>query len=136
MNRIYHHWQKWECYKAGFYNSVHPISKEDGQWAYAYFLGDSERFEKALKRVLNEWIFSCEHFLSNESINRIAWLGQASMCIELSLPCFYRGGFKLLSMEKQNEANKLADKYLQIWINRYEGKNKTIHSDMEQAWLF
>ena len=21
MNRIYHHWEKWDCYKAGFYGS-------------------------------------------------------------------------------------------------------------------
>lgn len=136
MNRIYHPWHKWECYQAGFYKTSYPLSKEEGRQMYCDFLGSPQRFEKALKRVINEWFYSCEHFLSNESSNRIAWLGQASMCIQEGLPCFYRGGFKLLSLEKQKEANKLAEKYLNIWLGRYEKKDKPIHSDMEEPWLF
>jgi len=87
----------------------------DGEKAYSEFLSDVGRFEKGLRRVLSEWPVSCEHFLSNPSMNRIAWLGQAAMCIEAGVPAVYRGGFKFLSSSCQEDANALALRYLKLW---------------------
>lgn len=124
MNRIYHPWVKWECYKSGFYDSMVPgRSSDEAKTAYRDFLKDLGLFEMALKRVIFEWKFSCEHFLSNSSINRIAWLGQASACIQLGLPSCFRGGFKLLSDKEQELANALAEKYLNLWLRWHETKN-------------
>ena len=135
MKRIFHRWDKWECYKSGFYKTIINIDNEEAKNKYALFLSDSKRFENALKRVLNEWFFSCEHFLSNESMNRIAWLGQASVCIETGIPSCFRGGFKLISIEKQKEADKLALKYLKIWLKKYEKEDKQLYLFMEKTGL-
>lgn len=140
MKRIWKPWHEWECYKAGFYKSTSErMSPNDARLAYAAFLGDSSRFIAALDRVLQEWPNSCAHFLSNESINRIAWLGQASMCIDTGVPACHRGGFKLLSREAQRLANTIALDALNRWIrNHAENQSESVgvHRDMEAQGLF
>jgi hypothetical protein len=84
--------------------------------AYAEFLRDTEAFRAALARVLAEWPKSCEHYLSNENMNRIAWLGQASACIARALPAQFRSGFNLLSEAEQHEANETALGALNLWL--------------------
>lgn len=118
MKRIYYTWDKWECYPAGFYEDHPPkgMTPREAIRAYADFLRDTPRFQAALNRVLNEWPHSCEHYLSNENMNRIAWLGQASACICLGLPSIFRSGFFLLSPEEQNMANATALEALNRWL--------------------
>jgi hypothetical protein len=116
--RIYHPWWTWECYKAGFYNSSPPdgLTPEQASEKYRDFLRDLNAFGNAMFRVMLEWPHSCEHFLTNPSLNRIAWLGQASMCIAHGVPSCFRGGFKLLTPEEQNAADALAEEYLEMWL--------------------
>lgn len=116
MNRVYHPYWNWECYKAGMFNGVNGIRLEDGQKLYAEFLSDIPRFTAALDRVVREWPISCEQFLLNENINRIAFLGQASMCIDTSVSRAYRGGFMLLSNSQRAEANDTARRTLDAWL--------------------
>jgi len=124
MKRYYHHWEKWECYKAGFFNNAPPegLSSDDCKSLYCEFLSDLPRFLKGIRRVFKEWKYSCEQFLSNTSINRIAWIGQSAMCIETGIPSCFRGGFKLLTETQQQAANELARKCLVLWLehNVYE----------------
>lgn len=125
IERIYHPWWKWECYKAGFFNTTPPagVDKTKAMEMYAEFLSDLGKFAKGMERVFNEWPRSCEQFLSNPSMNRIAWLGQAAMCIETGIPACFRGGFKLLNVSQQDAANELAKEYLERWLkNEYEEK--------------
>jgi hypothetical protein len=51
-------------------------------------------------------------------MNRIAWLGQASMCIDSRIPSGFRGGFNLLSDEEKQAANEMALKYLNLWLEK------------------
>jgi hypothetical protein len=137
MNRKYHRWETWECFKNGFYGdfSVNGITPEDSKLLYADFLSDLKRFRKAMERVAIEWKNSSEHFLTNENINRVAWLGQASMCIETGVSSLHRGGFYLMSKEKQELANNEARKFLLEWIENYE-KGKSIYKELGSSWLF
>lgn len=141
MKRIFHHWEKWECVKAGFYATTPPagMSSDEAKIAYSVFLAEEKRFVFAMMRVLDEWPHSCDQFLSNQSINRIAWMGQASMCIDTGVPSCYRAGFKLLTPSQQKHANQLADQCIKIWEKRkanvYE-KGRSIHQAMEAPGLF
>lgn len=118
MQRIWHPFTAWECYPAGLFSTALPagMSPDEALDAYAAFLRDTPRFEAALARVIDEWPISCEHFLSNEEMNRIAFLGQASMCIETGIPARFRAGFKRLSETEQTTANATALKYLNRWL--------------------
>ena len=148
MKRIYRPWTAWECYPAGLYESVPPegVTPDDARGAYRDFLRDTPRFATALRRVLEEWPNSCEQFLSNESLNRVAWLGQAAMCITTGIPACFRGGFKLLTTDERRIANETARMTLNLWLSDRgvpsvragddETTDQSICSDMETAWLF
>lgn len=115
--RIYHTWEKWECYKAGFYQErPKGMTVEEGELAYAKFLADSSAFSAALTRVVNEWKFSCEHYLTNDRMNRIAWLGQASVALALGIPSCCRGGYNMMDEEQKNAADGLALEALNYWL--------------------
>jgi hypothetical protein len=114
--RIFHTWDKWECYKHGFYSENPPNGIEAGEDAYKEFLGDLDKFEAALKVVTTEWLNSCEHFLTNDRMNRIAWLGQASVAQALGLPAVCRGGYTKLTESEQRVADSMALTYLNKWL--------------------
>ena len=118
MERVYHTWDKWECYPAGFYEDKAPdgMAAREALEAYRDFLRDTPRFADALDHVIVEWRHSCEHYLSNENMNRIAWLGQAAMCYATRVPSYYRGGFNLLTEAEKERANATALVALNRWL--------------------
>lgn len=134
MTRIFHTWDKWECYPAGFYEN----KAQDGAPApvcikrYASFLRDTPTFAAALDRVITEWKNSCEHYLTNECMNRIAWLGQASACIALGLPSCFRGGFNTLTADEQRIANETALVALNKWLAAHDEAPLTIEGAMSR----
>ena len=129
-DRIFHVHDDWECHKAGFYAGQKPgVSREQGEEMYRAFLADLDRFGTALESVTTEWTHSCEHYLTNTAMNRIAWLGQASMCYATGIPAAYRSGFGLLTPDQQAAANELALVYLNRWLEA----NDREPVDMETA---
>lgn len=117
-SRIFHTFDKWECNKSGFYETRPPegMTADDCKVAYRDFLSNEEEFKNALDRVISEWKFSCEHYLTNSAMNRIAWLGQAALCISKGIPSEFRGGFSLLTEEQQSKANEIALSALNKWL--------------------
>lgn len=120
MKRILHTWDRWECYPGGLYETTPPdgMTAREANEAYRDFLRDLPLFESCLERLLNEWPRSCEHYLSNEKMNRIAWFGQAAVCIHSRIPQGFRGGFNLLTKAEQHAANLAALKWLNVWMTR------------------
>jgi len=116
--RIFHEWEDWECYPAGFYGEKPPkgMTVSECEEAYRDFLADIPRFEAALNRVIKEWKYSCEHYLTNQKMNRIAWLGQASMCIDSGIPSRFCGGYNMLDDEQKEAADRKALEYLNKWL--------------------
>jgi len=49
-------------------------------------------------------------------MNRIAWLGQASLCIASGISSEFRSGWQLLTEMEQHAANLTALKYLNKWL--------------------
>lgn len=128
-DRIFHTHDKWECHKAGFYNTTFEgIDKDKCLQAYADFLSNNKRFSDALNAVINEWKFSCEHYLTNASMNRIAWLGQASMCYATGVPSKFCGGYNLLSTKQQEKADRIALRYLNKWLINHGFEKVTIET--------
>jgi ParB-like chromosome segregation protein Spo0J len=116
-NRVFHTHDKWECHKAGFYaNTKDDMTKGECESAYREFLSDIPRFNDTLDHVITEWKHSCEHYLTNVAMNRIAWLGQAAMCYATGVPAVFRGGFFLLTDEQQSLANDAALVALNKWM--------------------
>lgn len=118
-NRIFHTFDKWEAVSAGFFApGLKNRTKEECEAEYCAFLGDLSMFAKGIEKVFQEWPNSCEHNLTNTSMNRIAWIGQAAACAMKGLPSTFRGGFAMLPPDKQDEANNLALQYLNLWLEK------------------
>lgn len=115
--RVYRTWDTWECYHAGFYEEKpKDMTQDEGEEKYREFLADIPRFEKSLKAVTEQWTNSCQHYLTNDRMNRIAWLGQASVAHALGIPSCCRGGYNRLTDSQKGAADSLALKYLNIWL--------------------
>jgi ParB-like chromosome segregation protein Spo0J len=117
-NRVFHTYDKWECEKAGLYKNTPPegMTKEQCKQTYKDFLTDSDKFESALNSIIESWKYSCEHYLTNSAMNRIAYLGQAAVCYATKVPSAFSGGWFLLTESEQLAANNLALKYLNIYL--------------------
>ena len=117
VGRVFHTYDKWECHRAGFYATTKDgMSKADCESAMRGLLADVPRFKKALAGVISKWPNSCEHYLTNAAMNRIAWLGQAAACYAIGIPAVSRGGFYLLTERQQAAANKAALQALNKWL--------------------
>jgi ParB-like chromosome segregation protein Spo0J len=116
-NRVFHTYDKWECHKAGFYaQNVEGKTADECREAYRLFLSDLDGFRDAATAVISEWVMSCEHYLTNFAMNRIAWIGQAAMCYATGVPSKFCGGFNLLNDKQQEEANQVALDVLNDWL--------------------
>jgi len=116
--RVFHTWDKWECFPAGFYeSSLKDKSHEECQDLFIKVLSSKELFSKALDGLIHNWKNSCEHYLTNKSMNRIAWLGQAAVCYSTGVPARYSSAWFKITEDKRNEANEMALKYLNIWLS-------------------
>jgi hypothetical protein len=116
-NRVFHTFDKWECVKAGFYATTKDgWSREQCEQAYFELLTDGEHFESVARLVIKDWPMSCEHYLTNSAMNRLAWIGQASVCFKHGVPSQFSSGWNLLSEDQKKTANAVALKVLNEWL--------------------
>lgn len=118
IQRIYHRWERWECYRAGLFNEHPPagMTADDCQIKYAEFLRDIPLFKKSAYRVIDEWPNSTEHNLTNPNMNRIAWMGQAAMCIHTGISSKFKGGYHLLTDSEKILADETALEVINYWL--------------------
>lgn len=121
VNRIFHTHDKWELVEYGFFNSTHPkLSAEQCKYRYKEFLQDDDLFRVTLFELFEKCPNSCEHNLTNGSLNRIAWLGQAAVSFKHQIPAVFCSGFNLLSDQEQDAANLVAFEALNTWLEMHE----------------
>lgn len=119
-NRIFHPYSKWECHKAGFYDNFKTgMTKTQCEDVFRKLLCDEKEFRAALTGVVTEWVHSCEHYLTNTAMNRIAWLGQAAACYAKGIPSAFRGGWFLLNEDQIANANQIALEFLNGWLTAH-----------------
>lgn len=119
ISQIFHHYEKWEDWKAGLFDSVCErfdeklnLSKE--------VLQDEDKFLFIARDMVSEWKYSAEQNLSDKSMNRQAWIGQASCCFNHKAPEFVTiQAWWMLSDEERIKANKIADIVILEWEQKY-----------------
>jgi len=126
--RIFHTYDKWECYPAGFYESkLEGKSHEECEEIFKRILSSECDFSVALDGVITNWKYSCEHYLTNRSMNRIAWLGQAAVCYASGVPSRYSSAWFDIPKEKRNKANEIALQYLNKWLKENNREEVDMH---------
>lgn len=129
-NRIFHTYDKWECHKAGFYKSTKDgWSHEECENEFKRVLSNQDLFAEILNKLIVDWKFSCEHYLTNKSMNRIAWLGQAAVCYHSGVPSRYSSAWFDIDEETRKKADETALRYLNKWmlLNNYN------EADLDEA---
>lgn len=108
-NRVYHPFWRWECHRSGFYGSASGLDKEEKLKKVVEMFNSERLTRKYMKKVLELWSYSCEHNLTNSSINKIAFVGQAACCIYANVPSTVTmEGWNLLDNFVQERANNIA----------------------------
>jgi hypothetical protein len=116
MKRIYHHYEKWECYKNGMWSSPTKENYQSNIDKAIKFMSDTDMFKQGMENVINNWEYSCEHHLSDVSSNRNSFLGQAAGCISIGVnETIIRNAWVLLSDECRIKANKAAANSIRKW---------------------
>lgn len=121
MKQVFHPAQNWEEYKAGMWRQVsNPDERNRYIEAAADLMREPDRFLSAMLVAIERWPISCEHQLTNQSINHQAWLGHAGCCIETESPedCT-RLGWHTLTKDEQDAANDVADQAYAAWEKNY-----------------
>lgn len=123
VDRIYHTWDKWECYPAGFFEVRAPKEFEGKEEELmANLLRDIPEFKRIMLLILDEWPNSCQHNLTNDRMNRIAWMGQSALCYKYRIPAKFRGGYNLLTPPEQQAADEAALWAINLWMDRNGGE--------------
>lgn len=117
MNRIYHHYEAWEDFPAGFYDNVSGKNKAQLIDKVIELFSSPELTKQYMDLVIKLWPNSCEHNLSNLSMNRIAYLGQGACCLYAGVP-------SSITMEAWNKVDKnfrdIADSIAEKIISEWE----------------
>ena len=129
MERIFHHYTKWEDFHAGMYDECRDGRKERVQKA-AHILGTPSICRKAMEKVVSEWKIATEYNLSNAEINRKAWLGQAACsCYAGIHEDETREAWGIMTESQRTEANRIAASIIRKWLSDKE------HEDLPQMIL-
>lgn len=116
MKRIFHRYENWEDYPSGFYNSPGKNKKQLIEKVIELF-SDPKMTMEFMQKAIDSWPYSMEHNLTNESMNRIAYLGQAACCVYAGIP-------STVTMEAWSKVpedkRKIADEIAAELINNWE----------------
>lgn len=112
----------------------HPHTLWEDKNMYLTFSGDKNKAiervkeifcsynetRRLMKRVIDEWKYSCEHNLSNNSMNRVAWLGQACCNIEDGITeDIVRLSWSIVPEEMQLQADRIAKELIDMWDDNH-----------------
>lgn len=136
--RIWHPYWKWEDMQAGMWRLVSAKEEAASYLKEAIaFTGNARLYGDWMLRVVEEWPYSCEHNLTDQSLNKQAWIGHAACCLARGCPeQITRQAWSLLSDEARIAANLRADEAIKEWSTRYAEKNQRMAKKVGRQGLF
>jgi hypothetical protein len=121
MKQVFHHYMKWEEHHAGMWQSVSKEKADELLPKAIEFTGDHELYGSFMLKILKEWPISCEQNLTDNSINRRAWIGHAACCLAIGCPeHITRQAWHYLTQTQQDKANAQADYAISLWEKSQE----------------
>lgn len=126
MKQVYHNYNQWEDYQNGmFETSINPSNVLKSK----KLLSNPYRFTEVAMKVVKSWVNSAEQNLTDNSINKKAWVGQSACCFnhgankeETSAAWFQ------MTESQKRAANNAADNVIRIWES--EIRSRTIQKKM------
>lgn len=130
MKKIYHHYDKWECFRNKMYltkdvNEVKNIEK------VIYFFSHDSLFLDVGYELIEKWKFTLQHHLSDESINKIAYMGQLACNYKYNVPeITTKKAWYLIDENIRIKSNNNAKLIIKKYFNN-ETKNRQLYLWME-----
>lgn len=119
MKQSFFHHNFWEDWRNGQFDFNCKDSEDKAQLCIE-LLSSKRKFRSSIKDVIQYWPFSARHNLSNISMNRKAWLGQASCCFSCNAPDFVtKLAWNTLPLEIRRQANFVAGQAITDWEKKY-----------------
>jgi hypothetical protein len=116
IRQVFHSYENWECYKAGFFSNYSKSELNDLLESVRYVFSSSEMTEKYMRLVISNWPNSTEQNLTNLNMNRVAWLGQAACCFYGGVPHTATMYFwKFLKEDVQRRSDRIANQIIKEW---------------------
>ena len=129
MNR-YHRYEKWECFQNNMYQTKDINENENINKVLLFFTDEKMFFDTGLK-MFDNWKFTLENHLFDNSINRISYLGQVCCNYKFKIPeITTKKAWFLLDKETQIKANKTAEILLKIYLKN-ERESKQLYFELE-----
>jgi hypothetical protein len=114
--RIYHPYWLWEDYRAGFYENCSGEVKKQLIIKGIEMFNSEDLTRDNMFYVIENWKYSCEHNLTNESLNKIAYIGQSACCVYAKIPSTVTMEiWNLLNSEVQIRSNNIAIEAIKKW---------------------
>lgn len=116
--RKFHPYWKWEEVR---HNMWGKVKQRNTYLSMAViFTGNADLYGEWMRKVVDEWRFSCEHNLSNKEQNRKAWIGHAACALFFKCPeDVVREAWSHLSEDQQLAANNKAQEAIEYWEKKY-----------------
>lgn len=130
IKQIYHPYYLWEDYVNGMWKKAIKEQEQELITKSYEFMKNHKLFGKAMNNVINNWKYTCEHNLTDNSINHKAFLGQCAVCYELGSPEYItRICWSMLSDNEKDLANKEAKKNIKLFIEKLKN-NKYVNKEL------
>lgn len=122
----YYEWEDW----------INGMWVKQGDIEYAIeFTGDWKRYGEAMGEVIEAWPRTMLNSLTNQSINRRAFLGHCAVCYKLGISeSVTREAWGLLSDQQRYDADAIAEKHIRHY--ELERKNTVVHKGVGKQMLF
>lgn len=134
IKRVYRNYSEWEEVKHNMWGKV--SDREKARTAAIDFTSNHKEYGFFMNRVVLEWVVSCENALTDNMINRKAWIGHAACALALSCPeDIVRQAWGELTTNEQFLANTEAERAIRLWEFNYK-KNNGICCDVGEPMLF
>ncbi len=115
IKQKFHHFSKWEDYNNGLFNS--SCERYDDKVKMSIdLLSDQEQFLEVANEMISKWTYSAEQNLTDNAINKKAWVGQASCCFNHEAPDYAtKDAWWQIPEHIRIEANKTAGIAIAKW---------------------
>lgn len=120
MKQVYVPYWHWEDWKSGMWRKL-PITEESEMLNRAIeFTGDHIKYGQAMQKVSKKWNMTMINGLTNQSINRRAFLGHCACSYKFKCPEYItRRAWKLLTENQRVLADHVAQQTIDEWMQEY-----------------
>lgn len=100
------------------------------------FTGNYRLYGRYMQRVVSEWPRSCANALTDDNINRRAWVGHAACALAIRCPEYItRQAWGMLTDVQRILANREADRAILAW-EVCSGARDRVRDEVAQPMLF